>query len=144
MEREGDVAQEPAQDRGTVAAADEIGLADEEIDADGLLVEGQSRRVLRIVRYPVVLKDAGRPSIDVGDISVRRVFSLDRLTVVGDLRIGVRGLRTLVPPTFDVRLEKPAANEAEIVIAQRRERVARASSTCADDRRHRFAGRAST
>jgi hypothetical protein len=120
-----------------VTAPEQLHVTDEDVDADRVLAEIERLGIL--VRDPVVLDQAGGSLIDQGDVAVRRVAALDRLAVVRDLRIRIRRLRPVVPPAFDVRLKEPSADETEIVLAQRRERVRarRASSTAADGRRLR-------
>jgi hypothetical protein len=120
-----------------VAAPEEVRLTDEEVDADRVLAEIERLGVL--IGDPVMLDQAGGSLVDQDDVAVRRVAALDRLAVVRDLRIGVGRLRAIVPPAFDVSLKKPSADETQMLLAQRRERVRapRPSSTAPDGCRPR-------
>src|SRR2546427_3665486 len=117
VEGKRDVAEEGTKHRRPVAAADEIGLADEEVDADGLLVEPERSRVLGRVTDPVVLEHAHRPRVHVGHIAVSR-FAVERDTVFLDFGLGIRQANALIPPATHVRPETPPADTAQVLLAQ--------------------------
>src|SRR5438445_8623213 len=89
VEWERNVAQELTEHRRPVTVTNQVGLADEEVDPDGVLAERERRGVLRRVRDPVVLKYPGASSIDPLAIAVRRVLAAYRQSVPADSGIRV-------------------------------------------------------
>ena len=114
MEWEGDVAEERAKHGRPVAAADELGLADEEIDPNGLLIETERSRVLGRVTDPVVLEHSRGDSVEQGDVVIGRIFPAQGGTVAFDHGVRIRELDAVVPPAADVRLEQPTPYEGEV------------------------------
>ena len=117
------IAQELNDHPGSVTTSDEINLADEEIDSDGILAEREDFGIVRVVRDPVVLEHTDRSCVDQRQIVVRRVLPLDRLAVLLDRCIRIRALDAVVPPALDMRLEKPSTDDGKVMLAQGRERV---------------------
>jgi len=69
-----------------------------------------------------VLEHADGSRVEQRQIAVGRVLPLDRLAVLLDLGIRIGRLDPVIPPAFDVGLEKPSSDEVKVFLAQRNER----------------------
>jgi len=121
--RERDVAEEGADQRGSMTTADEVGLADEEIDPDRWSTDRDLRRVLRVVIDAVALDVADRPAVETYEEVIRRIFAAHGQTALRDRLVRIRRCRHIVVPRANVRQEQPGAHALEVVLEQRRERV---------------------
>lgn len=119
------VAEERPDEGGTVAAANELRLADEEVDADGGAVERQLSRVVGMIADPVALELPDRPAVEPDEIQIGRVLPIDGAPVVGDRIVRIGLCRNVVVPPPDMWAQQPGPDELEILLAQRREREGR-------------------
>ncbi len=124
---EEDVAQEGPNELRTVAPADEVGLADEQIDAGGADVERECLAVVVVVVDPVALDEPDGPAAIADEEQPGRILivATDPAAVLLELVVGGGLARWIRPPTADVRLEEPLADLGEVRLGQRREVVFR-------------------
>ena len=124
--REDDIAEERTDQSRAVTLADLRGLADEKVDPGARHLERERLPVLVVVVDQVALDEPDRPTPMADEEDLRRIaFVADSLPVLVELVLWIRVPRRIGPPSADVRLEEPAADERQIRLGQRREVVLR-------------------
>src|SRR5205807_7219725 len=96
---ESDVAQERADERGPVTAADQLGLSDEQVDPERRPAERDHRGIFGVVVDAITLDLADRSAIQRDDVEVRRILAVDGAPIVRDRSVGVYLGRDVVVPT---------------------------------------------
>src|SRR5207249_6932460 len=135
-----DVPDEAPQDLRPEAVPDQLFLADQEVDAGDVFAELDDRVPLRVFGDEVGLDHPDRAAVDDDQVVVRRVTTLDRVALLGELLHD-----RIPPPARDVLAAKPLLDLAEVVegewaeldhASRRRRRERSVSSSRTPSRRH--------
>jgi hypothetical protein len=97
-------------------AADQILLADQQVDAGDVRADLDDRLPFGVVGDEIGLDDPDRPALDDDQVEVGRLAALERGPVLGERLADV-----VSPPARDVLAAEPRLDERQVVLAERPE-----------------------